>query len=1149
MRSNDLIQSLVSIRRKLRVLLIIDGLGRLIIGAALVFAVFAFLDWWVRFPSYVRMFILGVLVSWGAVWVLRRIARPLMSSISLEQLALKLGRLTPETRDRLASAVTYMHGGGQGSPVLWGRVVENALESTDATPLSVGLNSRKPLRAGSIAAIALILVTIFHVLSPSFSSIAWKRLTKPLGSTRWPNSVVIEPLTRDVVVAYGEYFTAEMRLQRGYDPNLRAFVICIQPDGRRQRFLMDYDSDGVYRHTFENVRTSVSYAFAAGDDDTLASPYAVRVVRRPTVSSARFVFKPPTYAQTRPDEITPLLREPVVAVAGSHARLEIVCNKNVNTERNGNNLLFEDGRTFKLKQNGSTSNVLIGEFTVEKGGLFRIALTDADGLQSHDEHRYQLIVREDELPKVAIVKPVGELELTTRGRLNLAVHAHDDFGVESLRILAAHNRGEMVEVGNLLKKPDEPSTEINRTYVWQVGSISPAPKPGDSIEYVAEAQDNFKLNDRRHEPVRSALRRIRIVSVSQLAELLRQSLLDSRGTLRRLLADLQAVQNESARLDVEPERPLGDGQKETAAQLARELQRLTGLGREISRRIQRTADRAEMNQASRLDVALQAQRVAEKLRRLTDDVARKAAESLMSAVEASELPEQRDHLRESLQNQDKLASALREMLSDLDRWNEYADIVRRTREILDRQETLTRDVIRLGRILGGQAIAALEAAQRSELQRSFSRQSQLKLDTDALSQNMKQLSIALSTSDPAASGSLDRAVETAHQLTVADEMEDAAEEIRENRLNRAKQYQLRAAEALRAILSMLEEKPDRELAALSRKLEDLIGRLTKLIRRQRDLIDRASMEPDSESLLRLIARQTSLAETATDVASRVNATDFEGLTARAEIMTSITHMQSAVKEFGQDKVSSAVEAQRQALDALETARELLQKLQERTDRLIAERSMAAILDFLVDLRESQSALKRETETIEARQTGADRLSRVDGLKLNGIAKRQKDLIKPLEQVNEKIGASVIYRHVCKKTKRLMQQAAERLRAHDCPEALTYQGRVLQHLNRLIAALQDRPQRRKEEFVAMEGGGGGAGAPSVSKPVPTLAELKVLRMLQEDVNERTRSWNVSLPDPLLRTEAQLRQTEALGNTQREIHDLAIQMIEKTAKTGS
>ena len=83
MRSNDLIQSLVSIRRRLRVLLIIDGLGRLIIGAALVFAVFAFLDWWVRFPSYVRMFILGVLVSWGAVWVLRRIARPLMSSISL----------------------------------------------------------------------------------------------------------------------------------------------------------------------------------------------------------------------------------------------------------------------------------------------------------------------------------------------------------------------------------------------------------------------------------------------------------------------------------------------------------------------------------------------------------------------------------------------------------------------------------------------------------------------------------------------------------------------------------------------------------------------------------------------------------------------------------------------------------------------------------------------------------------------------------------------------------------------------------------------------------------------------------------------------------------------------------------------------------
>ncbi|MCG8403879.1 MAG: hypothetical protein MI923_01650 [Phycisphaerales bacterium] len=1156
MRSNQLIQALVSIRFRLRMLLVLDGLGRLILSLSVIFGIFAFLDWWVQFPWFIRMPVLLVGTSWSAVWGYRRIIRPLLASISLEQLALNLGRLTPATRDRLASAVTYMRHGGQGSPQLWERVIDNALQSVGETPLSVGLNSRKTLRSGFMAVISLGLVLFFHAVSPSASAIAWQRLVLPLGGANWPKAVAIEPLTRDAVVAYGEYFHAEMRLKRGEGRSLRAFVVSFRPDGEQQRFLMNRNADGVYRHTFENVRESMRYAFAAGDDDTLASPFMIRVARRPDVASARFVVEPPDYVQNRRKTVQPLGSEPVVVALGSRLRLEVVTNKRlaVSEHDTANIIRFEDGQAIRLEQMGDASdNVLVGQFVAQKGGLFEICLSDAEGLRSRGGRKHQLLVREDESPKTAITEPVGEVELAPRGRLKVNVQAQDDFGITSLRLLAAGSDSDMMEIVELLEEPGrqrEEPTEVRRAYVWRVGSTLMVPKPGDVIEYVAEAGDNFELNGRRHPLVRSSVRRIRIVSVPQLAELLRQGLLDTRSRLRQLLADLEAVQDESDRLDVGPVRSLSDQQRKVAARLARELRHLSDSGREVARRIEQTAHRAEMNQASRLDVALQAERLARKLKRSTDETGHGAAEALVSLAEAATPAEQQSHLMRSREKQDKLATALRGMLADLDQWNEFADIVRLNRELLDRQEMLIRDVVRMARTLGGRAADSLDAPQRSELMRTYSRQSQLKLDAEALLRSMKQLASSQKTTHVAASAALDRAVEAAYQRSLADEMEDAGAEIRENRLNRAQQYQNRAAEGLRAMLSMLETKPDRELADLSRALEDLAARLTELIRRQQDLIDKALALSESAEAPphKLIGRQSSLAGTTASLAPRIKTSDFEGVAARAKIMASVNAMQSAVEKFERSEWPSAVEAQRQALDALDEARELLRTLQDRTERMIAERSLVAILDTLMDLRESQAVLRRETEVIDTRRNKTERLSRIDGLKLNGLAKKQTKLVEPLKNVNEKMVGSVIYRHVCEKAERQMEKAAERLWAHDCPKAVGSQQQVLQHLDRLIVALQDRPRKDRKQFVAAEGGGGGAGTPRVSKPVPTLAELKVLRMLQAELSERTRSWNASLPDPLLRSEAQLRETEELGLGQREIHDLSVRMIKKAASAG-
>ncbi|MBK8267697.1 MAG: hypothetical protein IPK83_05075 [Planctomycetes bacterium] len=53
---------------------------------------------------------------------------------------------------------------------------------------------------------------------------------------------------------------------------------------------------------------------------------------------------------------------------------------------------------------------------------------------------------------------------------------------------------------------------------------------------------------------------------------------------------------------------------------------------------------------------------------------------------------------------------------------------------------------------------------------------------------------------------------------------------------------------------------------------------------------------------------------------------------------------------------------------------------------------------------------------------------------------------------------------------------------------------------------------------------------------------MLRVLQLELNERTRQLNESLPRELQRSEDQLQNIAKLGEDQREIHEMSVKLIE-------
>src|SRR5207248_4099619 len=111
-----------------------------------------------------------------------------------------------------------------------------------------------------------------------------------------------------------------------------------------------------------------------------------------------------------------------------------------------------------------------------------------------------------------------------------------------------------------------------------------------------------------------------------------------------------------------------------------------------------------------------------------------------------------------------------------------------------------------------------------------------------------------------------------------------------------------------------------------------------------------------------------------------------------------------------------------------------------------------------------------------------------------------------------------------------------LKDHKPAEAVTAQHAAANELAQLIQAL-DEPAAKPDRFAEEDSGSGGGGASGAQRerPIPPLAELKLLRALQADLNASVKKFDAKVPPPEARSEAELREAEALGKRQKTIHD--------------
>jgi hypothetical protein len=129
-------------------------------------------------------------------------------------------------------------------------------------------------------------------------------------------------------------------------------------------------------------------------------------------------------------------------------------------------------------------------------------------------------------------------------------------------------------------------------------------------------------------------------------------------------------------------------------------------------------------------------------------------------------------------------------------------------------------------------------------------------------------------------------------------------------------------------------------------------------------------------------------------------------------------------------------------------------------------------------------------------------------------------------------------------------------AQDHPDQLTADTRApklqrdaLRRLDLLLDALKtEKGIARAPDQQGGGGGEGGGGQRTPSDDIPDMAQLKVLRSLQQEINEQTVSFGRQHPNRAKLTEDQKRELDSLSKEQKEIGELLDEIAKPTGSEG-
>ncbi|MHC4235539.1 MAG: DUF4175 family protein, partial [Planctomycetota bacterium] len=900
--------------------------------------------------------------------------------------------------------------------------------------------------------------------------------------------------------------------------------------------------------------------FEAGDDDTRDRPLQIQVVPRPTVVEALVTIDPPAYVGQADSVLMDLGAGDVSAVPGSTATVSVRSTKPLGTTAAGDAsaaLAITDGSEIALRFTADDPTLVAATFEFDAAIAFRVRLVDGQGFQNRTDRLYHIQAQPDHPPEVAVLEPRAVTELTPGGSVALLIRAEDDFGLTGLDVVGR-------QVGSQLPLKI-PLTEVMTValagervlglaeHVWNIAPFNL--QPGEILVYSAQAADNYAYRGQPAQIGRSRQLRLKIISRADFDRRLRDEFALLQDRIRQAMVNQESLKDQTdaaARRAAESAPP----DVETAGGLAARQARLADRVHDLSRRFQGARRRIELNppdgQLGEPELQEQVGEMARLLAKTASGPMSAASHQLANA-DSSVNSDRNSRLRQAGDNQQAAIDALARTIRLMDQWGDFQELVAKIRDLLDRQQAVRTQTGEQGKRTLGQPPESLPSAEQAELRRTQRRQLQLAEETEQVLERLRRLAQRHRDKDPAGADALEYALRAALAGDLAKNMRDAAEAIQSNRTAAALIGQRTAETGLSRMLAALQERQQRQLAELAKRIEGTERALAEILRQQRELLE-ATVESQrlaagQDVFRQQSGRQHTIQRNTVRLAEDMD--DMQRVASPARLIREATDPMGRSKSaLDQADGIAAEDHQAEAIDLLVQAALELDELARQANFEAMQRSLAVVQAKLEEIRNHQQDINEGSARLMELLATNNRLNRAENRRAAKLGRAQHALRPAVEELLPRLGEAAVYKWVLQNVLELVDRTGDALRRRRLDDTLTQdQRRIVEELDLLITALKEAARLPGPDSYAegaSSGGGGGQAHASRQSPIPGVAELLVLRTMQLNLNARTARTAADFESDSA-SEEQLRQLRQLGARQEQIRELT-DRVTKRARSG-
>jgi len=1166
----SVVEAIEAARAKAKALLVVGETSRIgAIGLGAIAAA-ATLDFALRLPIWLRvaLWIAGVtLLIWA---ILRFVAPALRFKPSLTEVALRLERTAPGRKagleGNLASAIELERGSHE-LPIeaaLSAEAVRDAVERSRAIKPGVLLAPRWSMRRFGIFSLVLVSCAAVWLLAPTLAAIGTMRVVLPWAGAEWPKRTIVVDATDAQVHAIGRALALRAVVTKTDRPEgdtrvlARYRVVTGDEAGPTRRLLMTSQrtrvplESGNNGELFErlietrgvasgNAPVHIEYWFETDDDRT--DIRRVRLEEPPRIVRATATVEAPEYARAiagvagfvegdfelgaGDDEravVGPIL-------TGSRVSLSVRFNKDV--------LLPED---VGLPEGVGQPHVEPAQWSLawvaDRSLRVPVAVVDQHGLSGFDESVFSFDVGQDLAPTAAIIEPAQDESVLASAVVEVVGEGQDDVGVSNVGIerrlalvpdgsmgAPAESQDEVVSLTEFVTPADAgytPRSTASATLELEVLDL----EPGDEVWLTALVSDTFALDGEHHEAVQSAVRRLRIISESDLVEQIR--------------SELAGVRSAAMRLDAEQARvSAGLANGEQTSELARQQGDIEARIERQQEIVDSMADRMERNRLE--DSVLEG--TLSDASALLNSAAGAASEAATGVSEAAAndstrpTPEQQRRIEAE---QERVRDELQRVAELLDRGEDAWLVQRQLERLLADQRALEAQTRETGQATTGRRLDQLTAQERNQLDEIAERQRNLSERLDEAIDELEERAEQMRDVDAMQSQAMRDAADRARRENASQQMNEAAEQAEQNQTNEAAQNQQAAAEAIERMLDELQQSESRRDETLRRVLASLIESLETLIVRQEREISALAEAREGGDFAGLDQAMIRLHQNTLGVLDQIAAGFAELSTLRALVDRAAEAQAAAIVALREEPVkadradANEQESLRRLREAREEARRQDQAAQEREAERQREELEAAYRNAL----ETQVAIRAETEPlIDKIETRRDRQM---ARRLGAAEQVLQEQLAAIASDNEAVAGAAMFVYAHERLDQLLERVSTALAEGRADKGVKRDQdsavRILQSLVEAIEQANEQPEFREQEQGQGEGQGGQqqGNAPAI----PPIAEVKLLRMMQEDIMLRTRAADDDGADDAEVTE--------IGRVQQELAGKANELIEKLSQ---